>query len=72
MGWLRAVLRSLIGLFVDDAAGAAAIVLWLAVAWWLLPTPALPAPAAPAILFAGLAAILVVTAMRGARRGAKR
>jgi hypothetical protein len=67
VGWLKHIVSEVVGLFVDDAAFAASIVIWIAIvglaAWalpaarvWLGPT-----------LFAGLAAILAVGVAR--RRG---
>ena len=67
MGWLRTIWSELFGLFVDDARFAAAILLWLAAGWLLLPRLGLPAKLPPLILFAGLAAILAESAMHRAR-----
>ncbi len=68
MTWLKTAWSEFIGLFVDDGSLAVAVLAWLAAAWLLLPrlplSPALP----PVILFAGLALILVESALRGARR----
>ncbi len=69
MTWLKTIWSEFIGLFVDDGSLAVAVLSWLAAAWLLLPrlplAPALP----PAILFAGLALILVESALRRARQG---
>ena len=55
------------GLFVDDGRFAGAVVLWLALAWLVLPRLALPAALPGPILFAGLACILVWGTVRQAR-----
>jgi hypothetical protein len=68
MGWLRTVVAEILGLFVDDGSFALAIVVWLAVAWLMLPRIDVPAVAKGPILFAGLAIILAESALRGARR----
>ena len=69
MTWLKTVLSEFIGLFVDDGSLAAAVLAWLAMAWLLLPRLPLPPALLPVILFAGLAAILVESAVRRARQG---
>jgi hypothetical protein len=65
MRWLRMALGELFSLFVDDGNFAIAIVVWLGIAWLLLPR--LATPWSGVILFAGLAAILVESALRRAR-----
>ena len=69
MTLLKTIWSEFIGLFVDDGSLALAVLAWLAAAWLLLPrlplSPALP----PAILFVGLASILVESALRRARQG---
>ena len=55
------------GLFVDDGVFAGAIVLWLLIGWGVLPRLAPPPWLPAAVLFAGLAAILVLGALRAAR-----
>jgi hypothetical protein len=67
MTWLRTVWAEFLGLFVDDASFAVAILGWLVVATLALKRLDLPAGLPPAILFAGLAAILVGSAVRAAR-----
>lgn len=67
MAWLKTVWSEFLGLFIDDAAFAIAILAWLAACWLLLPRLALPAILPPAILFTGLVLILVESAMRRAR-----
>jgi hypothetical protein len=68
MGWLKAVWTELIGLFVDDGALAVAVLIWLAAAFLVLPRLQLPAALPPILLFAGLAAILMESTVRHARR----
>jgi len=67
--WLRTVWSELLGLFVDDGALAVAVLLWLAVAWLLLPRLPLPHGLASVILFLGLALILIESAARRSRQG---
>jgi hypothetical protein len=69
MKWLRSILAELFGLFVDDGAFAVAIVVWLALLWWLLPRVAIDASWKALILAAGLVAILVGSVLRRARTG---
>jgi hypothetical protein len=68
MRWLETIVAELFGLFVDDGSFALAIVIWLGAVWLVLPR--LPTPPAwnSVILFAGLAVILVESALRRARR----
>jgi len=66
--WLKTAWSEFIGLFVDDGSLAVAVLAWLAAAWLLLPRLPLPPALLPVILFAGLALILVESALRGARR----
>ncbi len=68
MRMLRTIAREAFGLFVDDGRDAATILVWLA-AMWLLARQNLPPWVAPVALFAGLAAILVESATRRARKG---
>jgi hypothetical protein len=71
MRWLKSVAREILGLFVDDAGFAIAILIWLAFAVAVLPrlAPAArwPAPA----LFAGLALILIESTLRYSRKNRK-
>ncbi len=69
MRWLGTAWSEFIGLFVDDGSFALAILVWLLVAWLALPRLPLPPPWPPVILFAGLAAILVESAVRRSRTG---
>lgn len=65
MNGLRAVVREVWGLFVDDGLFALSIVIWLAVGW-ILPRVGLP-PVVACVLFAvGLAVLLIVSAVRRA------
>ena len=66
MTWLKTIWSEFIGLFVDDGSLAVAV---LAVAWLLLPRLPLPPALPPAILFVGLALILVESVLRRARQG---
>ena len=68
MTWLKTAWSEFIGLFVDDGSLAVAVLAWLAAAWLLLPRLPLPPALPPVILFAGLALILVESALHGARR----
>ena len=60
---LEAVARELMGLFVDDGALAVLSLVWVGVAWGLLPFVLGPAACAAA-LFAGLAAGLAYSVLR--------
>ena len=71
MNWLRNVFVELWGLFVEDGSFAAAILLWIAIAVFLLPT-VLPGNWTGPVTFFGLAAILVENVIRSARRLRKR
>lgn len=68
MRWLRSVVREVVGLFVDDGSFALAIVVWLALGAWVLPRLAGPAGWTGPALFGGLAAILIVSAVRFGRQ----
>ena len=68
MHWLKTVLREILGLFVDEWSFALAILLWLAIVWITLTHLHLHAAAAGIILFAGLALILIESALRFARK----
>jgi hypothetical protein len=67
MRWLRSVGREVLGLFVDDGNYAGAILLWVGLAIAVLPRLGLGAWDGP-VLLAGLAAILVESALRFAGR----
>jgi hypothetical protein len=65
---LKAILRELYGLFVDDGNFAIAIIVWLAVPWLTRPYLHLSGVWSAALLFVGLIAILIESALRRARR----
>lgn len=67
-GLLTLIWHELWGLFVDDGIFAGAILIWLLVGWLILPRLGLPSGVPAVILFAGLATILVLGALRGARK----
>jgi len=67
MNWLRSVLREVFGLFVDDGSFAAAILVWLLFAVFVLPHLAPAAHWTGPVLFAGLAVILIESALRFSR-----
>jgi len=68
MRWIQSSTREIFGLFVDDGSFAAAIVAWLVVCVVVMPRVAAGARWAGAALFAGLAAILIESVLRFARR----
>lgn len=67
MSWLRTALVELWGLFVEDGRYALAIVVWLLLAWRVLPVLDLDRGWNAAILAAGLLAILAESVLRRAR-----
>ena len=68
MKWIKAVLREIYGLFVDDGAFALAILIWLSFMHWTASHLRLSPTTSAIILFAGLALILTESAVRYARR----
>lgn len=68
MSWLKSIYREIFGLFVDDGSFAIAIVAWLVLLWLVLPHLSIPSAWHGVILFAGLIAILVESALRRARQ----
>jgi len=67
MSWLKAALRELLSLFVDDVWFTVAIVIWIALGTIQLPKlPVEPSWDAP-LLFLGCAIILAVSVWRAAR-----
>jgi hypothetical protein len=68
MRWIRTVASEVFGLFVDDGSFAVAILVWLGLCWLLLPRIGVPPSVMGPVLFVGLAAILVESAARRARR----
>jgi hypothetical protein len=74
MHWIKTVMREFYGLFVDDAGFAIAIVAWLGLLWFAMACLAsrIPPWAAAVILFAGLAVILIGSAVRFAHTHQRR
>lgn len=70
MKWLGTILHEVFGLFVDDASFALAIVVWLIVMKIVAPHLHFAARWSGLILFAGLACVLIESALRYARRKA--
>lgn len=68
MRWLKTIVAEIFGLFVDDGAFALAIIVWLGAVWLVLPRLNVPTAWGGAILFAGLALILVESATRRSRQ----
>jgi hypothetical protein len=68
MRWIRTVADEIFGLFVDDGSFALAIIAWLLLVWLAVSRLGIGARWAAAGLFLGLAAILVESAARRARR----
>lgn len=68
MGWIRSVVREVVGLFVEDGSFALAIVVWCALVVLGMRAVEDAAWTGPA-LFCGLGLILVESALRFARRG---
>ena len=71
MKWMKAVVREVVGLFVDDVRFAAAILVWVALVAGLFPK-GLPRRPGVGCLSGGLAIILIVSAMRFARKAGRR
>jgi hypothetical protein len=61
---LAAILRELVGLFVDDGSLAAGAVIWAAICGWGLPLLGVGPRAQGALLVLGLAALLVENTLR--------
>jgi hypothetical protein len=68
MNWMRTIFREVFGLFVDDGSFAVLILAWLGLTVFLLPHLAWAPRWRGFILFAGLAAILMASAIRYARK----
>ena len=64
---LKTILAEIVGLFVDDARFALAVVVWTGLAWLVLPHLHAMGPWTGALLFLGLAYILVESALQCAR-----
>jgi hypothetical protein len=71
MRWLKSIAREILGLFVDDAGFALAILIWLAFSVAVLPHLAQLAQWAAPTLFAGLAVILIESTLRYSRKNRK-
>jgi hypothetical protein len=71
MKWIKAVLREIYGLFVDDGAFALAILIWVGLMRWMTSHLRLSPATSAIILFAGLALILTESAVRYAWRKRK-
>jgi hypothetical protein len=67
MRTIRHALRQLLAFFVDDGRLAALVLGWLALLWLGMAQLKLPARWCALLLFAGLAGILAVSAVRRAR-----
>jgi hypothetical protein len=68
MGWIKSALAKLVSLFVEDGSLALAIVVWLAVLGLVLSRFEAFKGWEGAVLFAGLASILIENTWRRARR----
>ena len=71
MRWIKSIVREIYGLFVDDGSFAIGILVWVVLAVVVLPRVASGARWAAPALFAGLAVILIESALRFARRRTK-
>lgn len=67
MRWLKIIFTEIFSLFVDDGSFAITILVWLGVAGTMFAHTNMPSAAKGPILFAGLAAILMESAVRRAR-----
>lgn len=68
MLWLKAIFNEIVGLFVEDGSFAIAILAWLALLWVVLPHLPIVGAWRAMILFVGLIAILIDSALRQARQ----
>lgn len=68
MNWLRTIAREVFGLFVDDGSFALLILAWIGVTAYVLPRLGWLPRGRGVLLFAGLAIILVESAIRYTRR----
>jgi hypothetical protein len=64
---LSKIVREFIGLFIDDGRLAITVLGWIAICGLLLPTLRSRSPLQGAILFIGLALILVESVLRGSK-----
>jgi hypothetical protein len=63
---MRAIFKELLGLFVDDAALAVGLLVWVAIAGYVLPLLSLGTWSGP-MLFLGAAAVLVASLRKVSR-----
>jgi hypothetical protein len=70
MNTLKTIAHEILGLFVDDGSFAIAIIIWLALVWFLVRPLQLPT-AGGILLFLGFAAILVESVTRFARNSTR-
>jgi len=68
MRWIGTVATEVFGLFVDDGSFAVAILVWVGLAALILPRADIPVVAKGPVLVIGLAAVVVESAARRARR----
>jgi hypothetical protein len=68
MRWLKVIVTEFFGLFVDDGSFALAILVWLGLVWAAVSRLPVSSMWRGAIVFAGLAAVLVESAWRRASR----
>lgn len=68
MSWLRTMVGELVGLFVDDGSFALAVVAWLVGCWLVFPRLSWSPGVEGALLFVGLALILVESVWRRTRQ----
>lgn len=71
MRWLKSIAREIYGLFVDDGSFAVGTLVWVVLTVVALPRIASGARWAGPALFAGLAVILIESALRFARHRRK-
>ena len=68
MSVIRTVVGEIFGLFVDDGSFAVTILAWVAIVWALSAWLGLASGWGGIVLFAGLASILLESALRRARK----
>lgn len=68
MSHLKSILTEVIGLFVDDGSFALAVVVWLGLAWLVLPQLHALDPWTGILVFLGFSGVLVESVLRRARR----
>jgi hypothetical protein len=71
VNWLKSIVREVFGLFVEDGSFAAAILVWVVAAGFVLPRMAPAARWGGPALFSGLAVILIESVLRFSRRRTK-